>query len=41
MGENFEGLHLPSHLKKAVVAHRGELAPDYRYLADALARAKR
>ena len=37
--EGFEGLHLPSHLKKAIVTHRGSLAPDYRYLAEALARA--
>ena len=28
----FEGLHLPSYLKKAVITHRGELAPSYRYL---------
>ncbi len=28
----FETLLLPSHLKKAVVAHRGELTPTYRYL---------
>ncbi len=33
---DFEGLHLPSHLKKAVITHRGELTPSYRYLQDAL-----
>ncbi|MEN8008244.1 MAG: bifunctional lysine ketoglutarate reductase /saccharopine dehydrogenase family protein [Candidatus Krumholzibacteriota bacterium] len=33
---NFEGLHLPPHLKKAVIAHRGELAPEYRYLQEAV-----
>jgi alpha-aminoadipic semialdehyde synthase len=37
--EGFEGLHLPSHLKKAIVTHRGSLAPDYRYLEEALAKA--
>jgi len=37
--EGFEGLHLPSHLKKAIVTHRGALAPDYRYLEEALAKA--
>ncbi len=29
---DFASLHLPSHLKKAVITHRGELAPSYRYL---------
>ncbi|PID79306.1 hypothetical protein CSA17_02830 [bacterium DOLJORAL78_65_58] len=29
---DFASLHLPSYLKKAVVTHRGELAPGYRYL---------
>ena len=33
---DFEGLHLPSHLKKAVVVHRGKLAPNYRYLQEFL-----
>ncbi|MFH2051915.1 MAG: hypothetical protein ABIK96_05560 [bacterium] len=37
-GVDFEGLHLPMYLKKAVIAHRGELAPGYRYLKDHLAR---
>jgi len=37
--EGFEGLHLPSHLKKAIVTHRGALAPEYRYLEEALAKA--
>ena len=32
----FESLDLPSHLKKAVIVHKGELAPGYRYLADFL-----
>ncbi len=38
-GSDFGGLHLPSHLKKAVIAHRGELAPSYRYLQEYLDRA--
>lgn len=29
---DFEGLHLPSHLKKAIITHRGELTPGFRYL---------
>jgi alpha-aminoadipic semialdehyde synthase len=33
---DFEGLHLPSHLKKAVITHRGELTPSYKYLQDDL-----
>jgi len=33
---DFEGLHLPSYLKKAVITHRGELTPGYKYLQDAL-----
>jgi alpha-aminoadipic semialdehyde synthase len=28
----FEALDLPAELKRAVIAHRGDLAPDYRYL---------
>ncbi len=28
----FETLILPAHLKKAVIAHRGELTPNFRYL---------
>ena len=36
---DFEGLHLPSHLKKAVVTHRGELTPSYKYLQDDLDKA--
>ncbi|MDX2474320.1 MAG: hypothetical protein QNL91_11485 [Candidatus Krumholzibacteria bacterium] len=35
----FEGLHLPSYLKKAVITHRGELAPSYRYLQEYLDKA--
>ena len=35
-GSDFEGLHLPPHLKKAVITHRGELTPKYRYLQDAV-----
>jgi saccharopine dehydrogenase (NAD+, L-lysine-forming) len=38
---DFEGLALPPHLKKAVVAHRGELTPAYRYLQEHLDRAGR
>lgn len=33
---DFAGLNLPSHLKKAVIAHRGRLTPDYRYLQEFL-----
>ncbi len=33
---DFEGLHLPPHLKKAVITHRGELAPGFRYLQEAV-----
>ena len=29
---DFASLHLPSFLKKAVITHRGELTPGYRYL---------
>jgi len=29
---DFDALHLPPELKRAVIAHRGGLAPDYRYL---------
>ena len=36
---DFEGLHLPSHLKKAVITHRGDLAPTYRYLQEHLDKA--
>lgn len=35
-GSDFGGLHLPPHLKKAVIAHRGELAPAFRYLQEYL-----
>ncbi len=35
----FETLLLPSHLKKAVITHRGELTPNYRYLQDFLDKA--
>jgi len=37
---DFEGLHLPSHLKKAVITHRGELTPSYKYLQDDLDKAR-
>ena len=37
----FESLLLPAHLKKAVIAHRGALAPDYRYLQEYLDRGRR
>jgi alanine dehydrogenase len=37
---DFASLHLPSHLKKAVITHRGALAPDYKYLQEALDKAK-
>jgi alpha-aminoadipic semialdehyde synthase len=37
----FESLLLPPHLKKAVIAHRGALAPDYRYLQEYLDRGRR
>jgi Alanine dehydrogenase/PNT, N-terminal domain/Alanine dehydrogenase/PNT, C-terminal domain len=33
---DFEALNLPSHLKKAVIVHKGELTPDYVYLQDFL-----
>jgi alanine dehydrogenase len=36
---DFGGLHLPSYLKKAVITHRGELTPNYRYLQDFLDKA--
>ena len=35
-GQDFDSLHLPSYLKKAVITHQGALAPDYRYLQDFL-----
>lgn len=31
-GADFAGLNLPPHLKRAVITHRGELTPAYRYL---------
>ena len=37
---DFSGLHLPSHLKKAVITHRGGLTPDYAYLQEALDKAR-
>ena len=33
---DFGSLHLPSYLKKAVITHRGELTPNFRYLQDSL-----
>ncbi len=33
---DFDTLQLPAELKRAVIAHRGALAPDYRYLAEHL-----
>jgi alpha-aminoadipic semialdehyde synthase len=36
---NFDALQLPSHLRKAVITHKGELTPDYRYLEEALKQA--
>jgi len=38
---DFESLHLPPYLKKAVIAHAGQLAPDFRYLQAALDQAGR
>lgn len=32
----FEGLALPPEIKRAVIVHRGELTPDYRYLDEHL-----
>jgi alpha-aminoadipic semialdehyde synthase len=29
---SFEQLDLPKHIKRAVIAHQGKLAPDYAYL---------
>jgi alpha-aminoadipic semialdehyde synthase len=29
---DFERLELPPEIKRAVIAHRGELTPDYRYI---------
>ena len=37
----FESLHLPSYLKKAVIVHRGELTPGYRYLQEFLDKSAR
>ena len=37
---DFEGLHLPAHLKKAVITHRGELTPNFRYLQEDLDKAR-
>ncbi len=34
--KGFENLDLPSHLKRAVIVHRGELTPLYRYLEKSL-----
>ena len=35
-GKDFESLELPGHLKRAVIVHRGELAPSYQYLRNHL-----
>jgi hypothetical protein len=32
----FEQLDLPPEIKRAVIAHRGELAPDYQYIEEFL-----
>ena len=32
----FEQLELPPEIKRAVIAYRGELTPDYRYLEELL-----
>ena len=32
--ENFEDLDLPKAIKKALILHRGELTPDYKYLEE-------
>lgn len=36
---DFGSLNLPSYLKKAVITHRGELTPNFRYLQDYLDKA--
>ena len=33
---DFESLNLPSHLKRAVIVHKGELTPSFRYLQKSL-----
>ena len=33
---SFADLDLPPEIKRAVIAHRGELAPDYRYIGEYL-----
>jgi hypothetical protein len=33
---DFQSLDLPSHLKRAVIVHRGELTPSYEYLKASL-----
>ena len=38
-GAGFESLLLPAYLKKAVIAHQGELTPAYRYLRESLDKA--
>ena len=35
---SFEELALPPELKRAVIVHRGELTPDYRYLEQSVQR---
>ena len=37
---DFDALALPPELKRAVICHRGELAPDYRYLGRHISRAE-
>jgi saccharopine dehydrogenase (NAD+, L-lysine-forming) len=34
--KDFESLELPAHLKRALIVHRGELTPSYRYLQKSL-----
>jgi alpha-aminoadipic semialdehyde synthase len=39
-GADFENLDLPAHLKRALIVHRGELTPSYRYLRNFLEAAR-
>jgi alpha-aminoadipic semialdehyde synthase len=40
-GGDFQALELPPEIKRAVIVHRGELTPDYRYLQQYVANAER